>query len=151
MLARSRWYFERADIIIEDDAYAVNVLALIKERCKTLNDVVEQSHFFFKAIQQYDETSMRKHIKANSAEIVTALINRFDEVEEWQADVLHEIVKATVAEFEVGFAKVAQPVRIAVTGSTNSPSIDQTLALLGKRESMVRLRAAADEFAQYAK
>jgi len=51
-----------------------------------------------------------------------------------------------VTENEVGFAKVAQPVRIAVTGSTMSPSIDLTLELLGKEKSMARLKKALDVF-----
>jgi len=48
---------------------------------------------------------------------------------------------------EVGFAKLAQPVRIAVTGSTTSPSIDATLELLGKEKSLHRLEAALLVFA----
>ena len=72
-------------------------------------------------------------------------------IEQWQADLLHVAVQATVEQFEVGFAKVAQPVRIALTGNTNSPSIDQTLALLGKREAIARLESAIKGFEDYVK
>jgi len=53
-----------------------------------------------------------------------------------------------VDENEVGFAKVAQPVRIAITGGTMSPSIDQTLAQLGRDESLKRLRVGHSKFSE---
>ena len=55
-------------------------------------------------------------------------------------------MQSVVDQHEVGFAKVAQPIRIAVTGSSNSPSIDQTLSILGRDVSMVRLAAAKTVF-----
>ena len=146
LFEKSSWYFARDGVLIKDKEYAVNVLELIKERCKTLNDVVEQSRFFFESVTGYDETAVRKHIKPNSAEVLLSLSQRLNQLEQWQADSLHKAVQETVEQFAVGFAKVAQPVRIAVTGSTNSPSIDQTLALLGKNETMLRLQSAVDAF-----
>ena len=64
-----------------------------------------------------------------------------DSLDEWSADAIQAQVQAVVDENEVGFAKVAQPIRIAVTGSTMSPSIDQTLSLLGREKTMSRLSA----------
>ena len=61
---------------------------------------------------------------------------------DWQAESIHEVLASTVEQFEVGFAKVAQPIRIAVTGGVVSPAIDQSLALLGKQVVIERLRQA---------
>jgi len=146
LLAASQWYFEQAKIQIEDDAFASQVLGLIKERCKTLLDVVANSAYFFADQVELDASQVAKHIKPGSVDIVGALIEKLDPIKEWNAESIHACVQATVEQFEVGFAKVAQPVRIAVTGSTNSPSIDQTLALLGQEQTLSRMRAALPQF-----
>ncbi len=147
LLQASEWHFEQAGVGVDDVAYAAQVLDLIKERCKTLLDVVSQSAYFFARDIVYDEAQMRKQIKPGTVEIVSKLIERLGNIEQWQAENIQAAVQATVDEFEVGFAKVAQPVRIAVTGGTNSPSIDQTLELLGAERSLQRLKDSLPKFA----
>ena len=146
LLEKSEWYFQQADIKIEVNEYAESVVGLIQERCKTLLDVVDQSRFFFADVSEYDPAAMKKWIKIASPDLLEALIKKLDTLDEWNAEVIQAQVQAVVDENEVGFAKVAQPVRIAVTGSTMSPSIDQTLTLLGRDKSMARLLAGLEAF-----
>ena len=61
------------------------------------------------------------------------------DLKQWYADDIHHVIKQVVNEQGVGFPKVAQPLRIAVTGSTSSPSIDTTLDLLGRENSVERI------------
>ena len=79
---------------------------------------------------------------------MSSLIDKFEGLSEWSAEQIQAQVQAVVDENEVGFAKVAQPVRIAVTGSTMSPSIDQTLTLLGREKSLARLKKGLTVFRQ---
>ena len=81
-----------------------------------------------------------------SPSLLTALITKLDALSEWRAELIQAAVQAVVDENGVGFAKVAQPVRIAITGSTMSPSIDATLELLGRDASMQRLSAGLQYF-----
>ena len=94
----------------------------------------------------YDEAAMKKWLKPGSVDLLSALLAKLNALTEWTAEAIHLSVQAVVDENEVGFAKVAQPVRIAVTGSTMSPSIDQTLALLGEDETILRLTKALISF-----
>ena len=142
LLSKTKWYFSRDGIDIADQEFAQSVIELIKDRCKTLLDVVQQSRYFFAPVESYDEAQVKKHVKQASATLVAALIVKLSELGEWQSEGIQACVQAVVDEHEVGFAKLAQPVRIAVTGSTVSPSIDQTLALLGREESIERLAKA---------
>ena len=146
LLEKSGWYFEQAGIKVLDEQRTLDILSLVQERCKTLLDVVNQSRFFFADIETYDEAAVSKHIKADSTELLQALIEQLEPIESWQAEAIHTAVQSVVDRFEVGFGKVAQPVRIAVTGSTMSPSIDKTLELLGKQSSMSRLQSALHKF-----
>ena len=78
--------------------------------------------------------------------MLKALIIKLEALGHWSAEGVQASVQTVVDEHQVGFAKVAQPVRIAVTGSTMSPSIDATLALLGREKSMQRLHAGLSAF-----
>ena len=148
LLEKAQWHFSNAGIDTQDKKFAESVLELIRDRCKTLVDVVEQSRYFFTEPESYDEAQVKKHIREMSLKLVEALIAKLNNIEEWQSDAIQVCVQAVVDEHEVGFAKLAQPVRIAVTGSTVSPSIDQTLALLGREASLSRLSKSIPFYAQ---
>jgi len=124
LLEKTQWHYAQAGLDVEVNESNAQVVALIQERCKTLIDVVEQSRFFFVDVEEYDSAAMKKWIKPVSPSLLTALISKLDALSSWKPELIHEAVQSVVTENEVGFAKVAQPVRIAVTGSTMSPSID---------------------------
>ena len=63
----------------------------------------------------------------------------FADTTAWTADDLDGLFKKLAADWEVGFGKIAQPLRVAVSGGTISPSITETLAMLGKDSTMVRM------------
>ena len=146
LLKESEWHFNKQELAVEPNEYSFAVVGLIQERCKTLLDVVDQSRFFFTEVSEYDPAAMKKWIKTASPQLLKELIAKLDSLDEWSADAIQAQVQAVVDENEVGFAKVAQPIRIAVTGSTMSPSIDQTLSLLGREKTMSRLSAGLVAF-----
>ena len=148
LIEKSQWHFDQAGLTIGVNEYSESVVALIQERCKTLLDVVDQSRFFFADVNEYDPAAMKKWIKTASPDLLSSLIDKFEALSEWSAEQIQAQVQAVVDENEVGFAKVAQPVRIAVTGSTMSPSIDQTLTLLGREKSLGRLNEGLTVFRQ---
>ncbi len=148
LLEASQWHFAQAGLVVEPNEYAHQAIDLIKERCKTLIDVVEQSRWFFSSVESYDAAALKKWLKVGSDKLLLALIDKLDGLPSWAAEEIQACVQAVVDENEVGFAKVAQPVRIAVTGSTMSPSIDATLFQLGRDESLLRLRKAHSEFVE---
>jgi len=146
LLARSRWYFANAGVDIPEESRGVAIIELIQERCKTLLDVVEQSRCFFAEVDCYDEAALKKWVKPVTPELMRDLIKELDMLEQWTVEFINQAVQSVVDKNQVGFAKVAQPVRIAVTGGTMSPSIDQTLHLLGKTQTQSRLASALEKF-----
>ncbi|MBT8114217.1 MAG: glutamate--tRNA ligase [Arenicella sp.] len=148
LLDKSRWHFEQAGIEVPVEQRSSEIIGLVQERCKTLVDVVAQSRFFFTSVHGYDETAVAKHIRPGSVDLLSELTARLDNLKAWQAEDIHAVLQQVVQQHEVGFAKVAQPVRIAVTGNTISPAIDQTLQLLGKDICLRRLNRAISVFEQ---
>lgn len=133
------FYMMEHGIKIESGPALVEIVLLLRERSKTLVEMVENSRFFYEPVSEYDAKSVKKYIKEGTAVILTSVKEKLTDLEEWYADNLHQVVQDVVNEQEVGFPKVAMPLRIAVTGSTMSPSIDTTLDLLGKEKTLDRI------------
>ncbi len=148
LVDRSVWYFKAAEIDLKQHANAERVLGLMRDRCATLVELVQASAFFFKDVQVYAAPAVAKWIGAQSSALLSELADQLEGVSLWQAEPIQAVLQALVKEHELGFAKLAQPIRIAVTGDANSPSIDETLAVLGKALTIERLRHAAEHFAQ---
>ena len=133
------FYMMEHGIKIETGPALVEIVLLLRERSKTLVEMVESSRFFYESVEEYDAKSVKKHIKEGTSSILVSIREKLANLEEWYADNLHHIVQEVVNEQEVGFPKVAMPLRIAVTGSPMSPSIDTTLDLLGKEKTLDRI------------
>jgi glutamyl-tRNA synthetase len=140
------WHYQQQDINIEEHSNAGEVVGLIRERAATLKELVSQSLFFFKEFKSYDEAAIKKNIREPSAELLTQVQHELESLTNWQAKDIHHVVQSIVDHNEVGFGKVAQPIRIAVTGSTQSPPIDQTLACLGRELTLQRIATAIMDF-----
>jgi glutamyl-tRNA synthetase len=146
LLHKSEWYFQAAGIELKQHDNALAVLELMRDRCNTLVELVNQSRFFFAGVDGYADAAVAKWINADTGALIRELVVKLEGLADWQAEAIQIVLQALVKERELGFAKLAQPIRIAVTGDANSPSIDQTLTVLGQVETLARLRAAAAHF-----
>ena len=120
------------------------VAGIQKERVKTITEMVEQSRFFYEEFAEYDETAAKKHLRPAVFEALRQVREVFTELETWDKDTLHRAVDNVAQQRDVKFGKIAQPLRVAVTGSAVSPSIDVTLALLGRARTLSRLERALE-------
>ena len=123
------------------------VAGIQKERVKTIAEMVEQSRFFHEEFAEYDETAAKKHLRPVVFEALQRVKEVFTGLETWDKDTLHHAVDKVAQQQDMKFGKIAQPLRVAVTGSAVSPSIDVTLELLGRERTLSRL-ARALEFIQ---
>jgi glutamyl-tRNA synthetase len=103
------------------------------------------SLYFFTDTIEYDDAAVKKHLRPVILEPLTALYERLKTVQIWEKEHLQECVNDISAKFEINMAKIAQPLRVAVTGSGMSPSIDITLELLGKERVLTRLEIALQQ------
>ena len=129
-------------INIEDGPKLTDVVLQLRERSKTLVEMVENSRFFYEDFDEYNAKAAKKQFKPDTAGVLQELKQGFEALEDWTAQPIHQVVETTVEKLEVGFGKVGQPLRLAVTGTGNSPSIDITLELLGKEKTLARIEKA---------
>ena len=122
----------------------VEVVKAQRERCKTLVEMAEASRYFYQEFESYDEKAAKKNFKAGSDDVLQRLMDAFSQVQEWDGEKLHQIVLATAEEMELKLGKVAQPLRVAVSGAGVSPAIDITLSLLGREKTLARMARAIE-------
>ena len=138
------FYMMEHGINIESGPALTEIVLLLRERSKTLVEMVQNCRFFYQPVIEYEPKAVKKHIKDGTVDILTSVREKLDSLDGWYADDIHHAIQEVVNEKEVGFPKVAQPLRIAVTGSTTSPSIDTTLDLLGKEKTIERIKKLLD-------
>jgi len=129
-------------VVVEDDAKLAAVAQSQQERAKTLKEMAENSLFFFRDLAGYDEKAAKKNLTADSAPVLSAISEALAALPDWSAPGIHEAVNAVAARLSVGLGKVAQPIRVAVSGTSVSPPIDVTLQVLGRDTVLQRLAAA---------
>jgi glutamyl-tRNA synthetase len=126
----------------DDEQLLEGVIVAQRERAKTLKEMAENSRFFFTDDIRMDPKAVAKHLTADALAILAQVRAKLAALGEWNAVTIHDLLNALAAELQLGLGKVAQPVRVAVTGTAVSPPIDATLALLGRERSLARLEAA---------
>jgi len=132
---------------IEPGGCDLEAIALAqRERAKTMREMALNSRFFFCAPEQYEAAAASKFLTATSAPLLGAARARLEGLSEWSAAEIQHCLNEFAASLGLGLGKVAQPLRVAVSGGSVSPPIDQTLAILGRAAVLARI-AAAEAFA----
>jgi glutamyl-tRNA synthetase len=137
-----RWQLQRLGIAAPDGAMLEAVVVAQRERSKTLKEMAEASRFFFEAPVAYEEKAARKHLTPESAGFLEQSKVVLAALATWDAAPIHGAIQAQAEAGGVGLGKVAQPIRVAVSGSGISPPIDQTLAILGREQTLGRFDRA---------
>jgi len=134
---------EALGLAADDTVKVAAVAKAQQERAKTLKEMAANSVFFFRDVTSYDEKAAAKNLNAETAPILAAVREALAALPAWRAPGIHNAIMAVAAQQAVGLGKVAQPIRVAVSGGTVSPPIDVTLEILGRETTLVRLERAA--------
>jgi glutamyl-tRNA synthetase len=136
------WHFEDQGIAVGDGPSLSDVVTVQAERVKTLKEMAAQSRMFFEGYEEFDPNAAKKHLRPVAAEPLQLMMKNLQALEDWSPASLHDVINQVAAELEVGMGKVAQPLRVALTGAGISPSIDKTLWLMGKQRSLEGIEKA---------
>ncbi len=106
--------------------------------------MAEKSAFIFTAPERYATKAAKQHFKPGVSAVLETLDRDLSSLDEWSMDTTQAAVEATAERLKLKLGKVAQPLRVAVTGDSASPGIGQTLYLLGREETLQRVQRALD-------
>jgi glutamyl-tRNA synthetase len=125
-----------------DDAFLARIVVAQRERVKTLKEMAQASRYFFGAAVELDAKAAAKHLNEEGRAVLAELRGVLAGAADWTAPPLNAALNALATARGIGLGKVAQPLRVALTGNTISPPIDLTLELLGRERSLARLDTA---------
>ena len=137
-------YFKNLNIDTGDGPDLLELVEIQKERSKTMVEMAEQSRYFYVDFDTYDVDAAKKHLRPVILEALEKIREKLSSLDAWLDENLHQIIDDTATEFDIKMSKIAQPLRVAMTGGSVSPSIDVTLRLIGKRRVLARLDLALD-------
>lgn len=116
-----------------------NVILAQRERAKTLEELAEKSIYFYRDFETIPKEVVEKNLKGEALLGLKVLRENLANLSDWQAEAIHKVVIDTAEILGLKLGKLAQPLRVAVTGNTMSPPIDITLELIGKDRVLARL------------
>jgi len=128
-----------------DPAYLASVVPLLQPRAKTLVEMADMARFFLLPTDKlvYDDKAVADQLKPEARALLAELLPVYEAAGDYTD---HKALEAATQAFldarELKFKAVAQPLRVALTGKTASPGLFETMAVLGKAESLTRIKRA---------
>lgn len=132
------WHMQRLGLDVTQGPALIDIIKVQAERVKTMREMAEKSRYFYESVQ-FNEELFKKHITAEILPILNSITMHLTALADWHAEAIHRIIHDQALEAGIKLGKVAQPLRVLVTGDTVSPPIDLTLQLLGREKTLARL------------
>ncbi len=115
------------------------VYPLLCERAQTLKELAKSAIYFYSDDYTKDEAAFTKHITDETRPALVLLRTKLAAITDFKAETIHATLEATAEELNLGMGKVGMPLRVALTGGGQSPSIDITAELIGKERCLKRI------------
>ena len=136
------WHFADQGIDYRTGPSLEQIITVQADRVKTLKEMAAISRYFYEEYSDFDEDAAKKHLRPVAAEALELVRNKLAALSQWDAESIHAAIAATCEQLNIGMGKVGMPLRVAVTGGGNSPSLDSTLALLSQTQVVARIERA---------
>ena len=120
------------------------IVDLYRERCKTINEIADSILYYFEDFEEYDAKAAKKVLRGVALEPLQHMLKCLTGISEWTVENIQSCVDQTVTDLEINMGKVGQPLRVAVTGGSFSPAIDQTLKNVGQEKTLQRIQRAIE-------
>jgi glutamyl-tRNA synthetase len=143
----AQWHFRQQGIDVSKGPTLEQVIEIQADRVKTLKELAEVSRYFYEDFDEFDEKAAKKHLRPVAREALETVKTKLMNIQNWEPQSIHQAINDAADELGVGMGKVGMPLRVAVTGSGNSPSLDITLNLLNIKQVEQRLDKALNYIA----
>jgi glutamyl-tRNA synthetase len=127
-----------------DKEWLAKAVGTLKERSKTLVELATSLKYYIAEDVEFDEKAKKKFLNENSCELLKELKEGIAAMDDFSETKIEELFRAIAGKHEVKLGKLAQPVRVALTGGTQSPGIFEVLDVVGKEKAIRRLEKAIE-------
>jgi glutamyl-tRNA synthetase len=135
-------FLARVGIEAPDQEYLARAVPTLSARCHTLVEMAEAARFYFQDPRPYEEKGAKKFLTAESVPILQQVARRLESLPEFSEAALNQLFHDLAAETGLKMVNLAQPVRLALTGRTASPGLYEIINILGKPETLQRIKTA---------
>jgi glutamyl-tRNA synthetase len=135
-------FMKSLGVEIQEGPLAEKAIATLSARSKTLKEMAAQALFYYQEEIVYEPDAARKFLTAEALPALKTLTAKLEMLEDFTEPALEETFKAVMAETGLKLGKIAQPVRVALSGRAASPGIFEITAIIGKQNTLRRLRRA---------
>jgi glutamyl-tRNA synthetase len=136
------FHLEALGIEAQNDAFTQGVIETLQPRSKTLVEMAKSAVFYYRDSVEFDEKAAHKFLKPEAAALLTKAADAIESLVDYSQEPLETMFKTLMEETGLGFGKIAQPLRVAITGTTVSPGIFEMLLALGKDKTILHIRTA---------
>ncbi len=127
---------------VQEGAFIEGVIKSLNARSKTLKEMADNGAFYFKETVAYDPDAVSKFLSSDSLKTLNMLVALLESLDNFDEKSLEDVFLKAIEQTGLKLGKIAQPVRVALTGKTVSPGIFEILNVLGKEKSLGRLKQA---------
>jgi glutamyl-tRNA synthetase len=136
------WHLHHAGYDLANGPQPADVVLALRDRVQTLKDMAERAAVWYQPLTLYDEAAVAKHLTAAAQPPLSDARERLGTLDSWSVEAVSAALHATGEALGLGMGKVAQPLRVAITGTQVSPDIAHTVYLAGQGEALRRIDAA---------
>lgn len=140
--AQLQWHLQTQRLDTSNGPALADVINAQRERAKTLVEMVAISRYFYEEFAEFDATAVQKQFKADTADNLLVVHDALAALTVWQGDTIHAAIQTACETLGLKLGKVGPPLRVAVTGGASSPSLEITLALIGRERTLQRIQRA---------
>jgi glutamyl-tRNA synthetase len=134
------WHLQKIGIDPAIGPNPADVVVALRDRVQTFKEMAERAKIWYGPIVEWDDKAIEKHLRTETAPAaLNAARAELAALPEWTPEAIHGAVERIAAALELGMGKIAAPLRVAMTGTQVSPSIEHTIFLAGREGAIARI------------
>ena len=136
------WHLHNEGFDLASGPAPVDVVVALRDRVQTLKEMASRAAVWYRPLEHYDDAAVAKHLNATAQAPLSDIRDRLAKLTAWTSEAVDVAVRETAEALGIGMGKVAQPLRVAITGTQVSPDISHTVYLAGQAQALQRIDAA---------
>ncbi len=145
-----QWHMNQAGYDLSNGPALADVVIALRDRVNTLKEMAERAVVWYQPLTHYDEAAVAKQFVPAAVLPLQTIREALANLSEWSPAAIHAAMQSTGEKLGVGLGKIGPALRVAITGSQQSPSIDHTVYLAGRDEALKRIDVALDMLSKQA-
>jgi glutamyl-tRNA synthetase len=142
LVSNLKWHLDQLNIEIDNGPNIYEVVDALRDRSKSLVDMAQSCIMFYNDFKEFDSVQANKVFTKESKLVLVDLMTNLNNVRSWVAEEIHSVITGICESRDIGFGKVGQPFRLAISGDGKAGSVDISAQLVGKAKTLLRIEMA---------